>query len=233
MALFQVSFTTPGESVPNIVGREGVIAAVDNSNYSTNTEPGHALSDFSQYKRVQLTLPDTSKYIQGTSVVAVKDLLIPAPSVEVLPISFDYSGFGDYVYSLLIESVPTWNASASYLLVDGSVVYRLGKFYQVLANTLNHAPESNPTKWVEITTLPARYALEITWSITYDTEVSWIEAVRKAAETLNVNDLKLTKTNPYYMKASRLNLILNAVGVETGARNWVKVNQLINYAKTL
>lgn len=230
--LFQASLIDPtNPTLPDILGRDGVITSYDHSNYDTNDQVGHALSDFSEYKRVVLTMPTGVDYVQATSLVLVKDELIAPPSVEEFGITLEYDG--DQVYELSVEALPTWNSAAAYLVVDAPQVYYLGVFYEAIANTTNDNPVSSPTKWKVITELSSRYKVSVKWSITYDTEVKWIENVRLTAQQLNLDDLKLTTVNPYYRKASRLNLILNAVGIQTGARNWAACMAMIEYAKTL
>ena len=128
---------------------DGVITINDNSNYDdVAPEGGHARSFFTDYKKITVTLPDSTTYVFSTLVDG--DALIDPPSVGVGADVTSYTRDGDGVYMVKLVAVPTWDVGETYQL-DDDYVYYGGLFYKALTMGSGSQPDTNPTDWEEVT----------------------------------------------------------------------------------
>jgi len=95
------------------------------STYSI-TEQGHAQTDFSDVRKVRITLPDDTTYLLST--LGDGDASTVVPNGQTLPITDLYTyDQGDGVYSVKLSVLPTYNVLANYSV--GMCVYYSGSFY--------------------------------------------------------------------------------------------------------
>lgn len=124
------------------------LAFTDNSNWDENNEEGHALADFSNYRRVVLTRPLGGQYIY--SFIAgddVDEIIAPASSGNQ---QFTYSFIDTDVdgrYQVRICEYPTWGITYNYSASRLTVVYYDGVLYRCITSNVGSQPDTNPTDW--------------------------------------------------------------------------------------
>jgi len=227
MATFAVSILDG--TTYDVTIQSGVVTIVDHSNYDTNTESGHAQSDFSSYKKIYVTDPDGTEYVFST--LGDGDALINPPSGEVLPISTVYTSTGDGVYTMYLEAVPTWNAAASYVFADGHYVYYNTKLYKALQNSTNKDPITQTAYWEEVDAvdLPAKYRLEYKFAIVCDLETCYQQATYAAMCAIESVSCKNNLCcEPNFVNACKLSVLIYHVEVLAANSDWDRATTVIN-----
>lgn len=234
MADFQASFTDPTLGV-QVYGQADVVYATDSSNYTTNSEDGHALADFTLYRRLKLLMPDATERIFSSVPATGEVAFDPAATASTFLSTFDTADFGDWHYTVTLYSVPTYDAAVAY--ATGDCVYVNGSgLYKALQATTGNAPAASPTYWLPITDpddLSSKYIAIQQWSVTYDIEVGWMRTVAEANRDTTGRDLKLLPNNLKFLTALKLNMLLDAVGDLTEVSDWTGVELCISQAKEI
>jgi len=139
-----------------------VLVIDDTSNYVSNTDPGHAPSDFSSFRRILI------EHYKGTvinlSSIGDGDVVIPPASSGINQFTQAVTS-GDGRYDITIRAVPDWNqlvnyqAADDYVFVPGASLPTSGKWYQCIQNNTFVVPAGNPLFWKEVTEdeLPVKY----------------------------------------------------------------------------
>jgi hypothetical protein len=218
-------------------GIAGIMTFTDYSNYSTSGESGHDQSDFSLFKKVYVTSDGGFDYTMSSFVADSPTLVIQAPSFLTLPISHLLDYDIDNVYEIVLVSVPTYNAGASYTAAGFHCVWNPtdGKLYQCIENATGQRPDISSAYWsvVSEANLPSKYRLDYKWALTYDLTTFWMNtAVSATEDNLNLyrGDLWL---NAKYRVVQKIELILNAIGVLNNKSAWDRIASLIAEGKTL
>jgi hypothetical protein len=235
MADFQASFTNATTAEVQVYGEAGTIHATDSSNYTTNSEDGHGLADFSVYRRVKLTMPDTTERVLCSITEVGATLIDPAATAATLVELISQEDMGDWDYEISLYSVPTYDLTVTYGEGD-CVCLPSGVLYKALQSALNQAPASPSTYWELVDDpddLSSKYIATVHWSVTYDTEVGWMRLVAEANRDSTGRDLKLLPNNLKFLSSLKLNLLLDAVGDLTEVMDWVGVQYCITQAKEI
>ena len=234
MADFQASFTnTEGEI--SVFSTAGIIHATDCSNYTTNSEDGHALADFSLYRRMKLTLPDGTFRISSSVVEDDASSMDPASVASSLEELISHADFGDWEYELTLYTVPTYDASVIYAQGDCVYVNGVGLF-KALQTAENKAPATETTYWVLVDDpddLSSKYLVTLRWAVTYDSEQGWMHLVAEANRDSTGKDLKLIPNNLKFLSALKVNLLLDAITSLTEVRDWIGVRLCITQIKEI
>lgn len=241
MADFKASFVDIDGDI-NVYGESNTVYATDVSNYDTNTEAGHAKSDFSLYRRLALTLPNgefMEKSSTAEEATPLVEIVPPVSTAATLLSQFDISKYGDWEYTVRLCVVPTWRADITYTATANHCVYVDGEgggLFKALASTLNESPIDTPSKWEKLeddSTVPAKYVAELRWAVTYNSEVGWIKMVLQANRDTTGRDMKYLPDNLYFISMMKLNLLLDSVGVLVELRDWVGVQHCIAQCKEI
>jgi hypothetical protein len=229
MANFAVSIldgTTYDVTIQN-----GVVTITDHSNYDDNTESGHYQVNFEDYKKIYVTDPNGNEYV--FSSLGDGDALINAPQGQTLPISTLYTSTGDGVYTLILETIPTWaGIGGIYSLTDEHHVYYNGKIYRSLQDgNFNKNPETQTTYWeeVEAEDLPVKYRLEYKFAVACDLINCFQQLTYSAIcaiESLSCQSNLCSNT--YFVNARKLNTILEHISVLAANNDWDRVTSVIN-----
>ena len=241
MADFKASFLDSDNEV-QVYGEDNIIYATDTSNYDTNTEAGHAKSDFSLYRLLTLLLPD-GRVMQKSSVAEESTELIevvpPVSTAPTLLSQFDITQYKDWEYTAKLYMVPTWRSDVTYTATANHCVYVSGEgggLFKALGSTLNESPLTTPAKWEKLDSevdLPLKYRTEIRWAVTYNTEVGWIKSVLQANRDTTGKDLKYLPDNLYFLTMMKLNLLLDSVGTLVEIQDWTGVRNCITQGKEI
>ena len=232
MADFQASFLNSDGEV-DVYSEAGVIFINDHSNYTTNSEDGHALADFSTFRRIQVTMPDATTKVLSSVTEEGAILIDPAATALSLEDQVDHSEYGDWEYEAVLQTVPTYDASVTY--AAGDCVYFVDALYKALKTTIGETPVDTPLSWeeIEVDEIPSKYYATIRWAVTYDTEIGWMRLVSEANRDTTGKDLKLLPNNLKFLSSLKLNLLLDAIGNLTEVRDWVGVHLCISQAKEI
>jgi len=132
-------------------------------------EPGHLKSYFASFRKVVITNPDGSTYT--FSSLGDGDATTTPAATATLPITdnYDYHLLGDGLYTVTLYTMPDWSETVAYKFISNVYVYDGGKYYKLLADSLNDVPASSPTIWEEIVDLedlPAKYRQQVKVAVT-------------------------------------------------------------------
>jgi hypothetical protein len=120
----------------------------DNSNWSENSEEGHALSDFSNYRRITLTRPDTGTYVYFTVAGTGIDEVIAAAASGNQDFTYPFLSTDiDGRYQVKICEYPTWGDGYNYSADRFTVVYYDGVLYKAIQNNVGSQPDITPSDW--------------------------------------------------------------------------------------
>lgn len=237
---YQTTFDDPlNSNIPDVVVDSVCenIVSEDHSDYAGNGESGHALADFTDYRKVTITRPDASTYV--FSSLGDGDELINAAQGGNNEFSYTFlTTDADGVWAVKLCSVPTYNAGATYQK-DDDIVYYSGIFYESLvdANTGNQ-PDTSPTKWGVI----LESALSDKYCVTYKIGVNCI-ALLKCYEDLNYEanceiqtnfcDSEVLAKNKKFLDAMTLRLLLDGADFAVARSQFEEAENIYNLAKTI
>lgn len=234
MANFGLSFIDPLTGQPDITANGSTITIIDHSNYDTNTEDGHAVDQFVDFYKINITNPDGSTYL--FSSLGDGDASLTVPAVSTRPISTVYTyTTGDGVYNICMYVVPTWIKTARYDI--GDCVYYGNGLYICILGSAGNRPDITASEWTSIASidnLPSKYRICQSIAVTCAAQSCYASAVANAMcaiEGLACNsDLC---SNASFLKAAQLMMIIDNITILANQQNWVAVAHLINFAKSL
>lgn len=237
MADFQVTITNPTTSEVAITDSNDTLTIVDYSNYDDGDEPGHDQSDFSDFRKLKIVLPNGDSYLFSSIGDGDEDLEVP--SEETLPISTSYAySQGDGTYYVYLYVLPTWDAAAAYLLADTPYVYYNAKMYKCLQNGTNKNPATETAYWSEVTalsSLPSKYTLSQRITLTSDLKETLARRVYNAFSVLNnsIDDDRHEQLfrNQEMIDAQIMTLLIDAIPVLIAVDDWDSVDTAINLGK--
>lgn len=234
MASFGVSIVdTNGDY--SVVSNGLKITLIDYSNYDTNTDSGHLQSDFSNYKKIIFTNPDSTLYTFST--VAGGDETIAVPSISTLPITTEYTySTGDGVYIATIIAVPTWRVDANYLALSNHTVYYGGSLWLCVSNSTGDIPATGSTKWTEITddTLTSKYKVDYNFAVYCALKKCFCDSTYTAV--CNISSLQCTYDickDSNFQKSAKLNMILSNILRLLEDGDFTKISELIEYGNQI
>lgn len=240
MADFQATFDDPANSnIPDVVVDTACdnIVSEDHSDYVGNTDSGHALSDFSDYRKLTITRPDKSTFV--FSSIADGDVVINAASGGNNEFTFAFTASEtDGVYTMKLCTVPTYNAAATYEK-DSDIVFFNTKFYKsrVGSNTGNQ-PDTSTTEWLVI----PEADISDKYCVSFSIGVNCI-ALLKCYEELNFeancvirdnfcNTEVLCKNKPF-LDTITLRLLLDGADFAVARSQFEEAENIYNLAKKL
>lgn len=236
MSSFSVSLKDSLNRV-GISANTSTISVIDYSNYSTNTESGHAQASFSVYRKLKITLPDGTNYL--FSSVGDGDAITVVPSSSSLPITDNYTNTaGDGIYTATLYCVPTWSASGVYTVANQVHVYYNSKIYKLLVNSTNNQPDISTTQWVEVTDLnllPTKYRAEEKFAVTCGIKLCHAQKVAEAlcSECYTVCNPLDFCSNVSIFNFIKLGTILEAIPLLVDQQDWANAQNAINRGKLI
>ena len=149
MANFNISLIDPSTGSVDIVVSSGVLTISDHSNYDTNTEAGHARSDFSDFYKVLITLPSGLTVLYSSVIPG--GILVAPPSAGNPSIDYLYPS-GDGQYWVTVYTLPTYNPTAAYLFSTAPIVYYLGHIWKALTDS-TAVTQVEGVNWTEVVSM--------------------------------------------------------------------------------
>jgi hypothetical protein len=211
------------------------IGVNDNSNYDTNTEEGHAQTDFATYRKIKITLPTGTVIV--ISAEAGGDQLTIVPNGATLPIAdtYDYST-GDGVYKIVLYTLPDYNNSAAYDYATRPYVYYNSKIYKNIVSSTGNLP-TDTIFWTEVTseeTLTSKYKQTGYLAVTCDTEVCFQDAVIALTAKIGcgscfTNICQLTE----FDNAAKLKMVIDSIQALVDKGAYTKVANVVNLGKSI
>lgn len=220
------------------------LTIVDNANYTTNSEVGHTLSDFSDYIRIEITNPDNDVYVMSSVTGTDVDETIQVPSTGVHTFNHLFSDTDtDGIYTVTICSYPTWDINYAYIYPTGHiiVVYFNGILYKLLADSTGDQPDVSPTQWEvyqpsNADNLLTRYCTVEKLIILCRSILSCYETiVHKAFCEIDsdfCNDDILCK-NRDFLNATKMNLLLEQIEFSVDRQQWNEIEKIIDLMKSI
>lgn len=216
MAEFKASLLNPALTPPSFdytLTPDGLnILFTDYSNYTTNTESGHALANFTLYRKVIITHHTGSIYIMSS--LGDGNELISAASTGSM--GFNYLLLNkDGVYTFNLLTVPTWSSAANYLAGISTVwVGADALLYKAKTNNTNKAPATNPSDWEVIAEadLSVKYTDVAYAKVTFDSDRCKCSLIKKAACLIKSNPCNpdLICKSPCVLNAMKVMILLEA-----------------------
>ncbi len=217
-----------------------ILSMRDHSNYLTNTDVGHAETDFSGYRRLYLT-PLNGTPIDLNEISAIlPHYTAPAANSDVIT----YSSIGsDDVYELTLITVPAWNNAITY--ITDMCVYYQGYIYKAnITTTPGIAPPAG-VEWAAISTPFNLITGEVSTYLStayYETSTIAIEYLLLKANDEYVHEFHCTLAsecsetfckNPGSIKMFKSWMALRGteIGIELG--EWNKVQTILIGANNL
>jgi hypothetical protein len=218
------------------------IEFTDTSNWVTNNEEGHALADFSNYRKITLTRPSTGTYVYFTVAgVGVDEVISPA-SV----------GSQDFIYTLLDTDIdgryqiaiceyPTWGIGYNYSAARLTVVFYNDILYKCIVDNIGLQPDLNPTEWEvyapdPATELVSRYCYVANISVFCIGLNQCIEEKLHEAICLIQSDFcndDILCKNRKYLAINELLLLRKGVEHSTNRRMWTEVDKDFNLMRQI
>lgn len=210
----------------------------NNSNYDTNDENGHAEANFTDYLQIVLIKPDGTEYVLGT--LTGDDEAITPPSFGAHEYDWDMAtGDTDGRYEVYLKSVPTWATETYYNSFDAAtpvIVWYDNKLWKAVTANLNSPPALGNPNWEEYTgdLKDTRYCFDTNMIITCRTiDPCYAELVKKyTCMRLAGKCPQDMCDNPIAAKTWDLRIIKDDISYEICAKNWSRVDDLINLART-
>lgn len=238
MATFQASMTNPVSGIFDVTSSNNILTLVDHSNYGDiSPEDGHAKSDFADFRKLRITLPDKTEYL--FSSIGDGDAVIPAPSETTLPIDTTYpydTGDGQYIIDLY--TLPTWNPSTAYTEYDPHCVYYDGIMYKALRSSTYVTPLGSVSYWEavsDINNLPLKYRVLKRIVVTSD--------MRELRDRLMYNanvvgrgigaGWKEIIKDKEWIDALKLDMILNRIPILMDVKAWTEVDLMVAFSKEI
>lgn len=210
----------------------------DYSNYDTSTESGHLQANFSDFRKIKVTLPDGTTYLFSTlgdgNQSTVTGSLVTPPIQDVWS---SYTG-GDGIYEVRLYTVPTYSALATYTSVLNHHVYSGGYIYKALKPVPIGTSVTDTTYWSvvsDLDLLPSKYRFYKKYGVICDSEICYAEKLYSALcsnENVGCNLEKIV-LNREWLVANKLMLILEEVGNAIDDEDWVGAKNMINHAKSM
>ena len=231
MSDFQISLVDPTTGSLDISTSSGVLSIQDHSNYDTNTEAGHARSDFTDFFKVMITLPSGNTLLYSSLGGGISTPSAGDPSVD-----YTYPS-GDGQYWVTVYTLPTYNAGVAYLFSTAPIVYYLGHMWKALQDSTGSTPVEGAdwTEVVSIDDLPDKYRLAQRAVIYADSKKYYARRLYDANCVNNIigdNWEKLTR-DPDFIAAVEMFISINAIPVLMTYSRWTEIDTNINLMKQI
>lgn len=235
MANFQVSLTDPATGDVDISIANDILSVVDHSNYGESVpEAGHERSDFSDFYKVIIGLPDGGEYV--FSSLGDGDEAIDPPDDGDPEVDYAYTT-GDGQYWIKVYVVPTYNSGASYLIATTPYVYYDGKIWRVKINSSGVTPVegANYTEITDIDDLPSKYRLAQRIVVYQQGKRTWARRLYNANVVNNRigENWEQLLRDPEFIDSVRLSISIASIPVLMAADMWDKVDTNINQLKQI
>jgi len=239
MANFQLSITNPVTTVIDVTDANDILTIVDHSNYDEAVpEAGHAQTDFSDFRKMKLILPNAAEYLFSSFYPAEGDATLVVPSGNVLPLSTAYSyTTGDGQYWIYLYALPTYNAAAAYLIATAPIVYYNDAMWKLLQNGTGQTPAEG-AYWTEVTDvddLTAKYRIAQRVVLYSDQKEVWARRVYNAVvinNSLGVTVEQLFR-DPEWVDAMKMYMNISAIPVLMKVDAWAMVDVITNFGKEM
>jgi hypothetical protein len=236
MANFQVSLISPITDAPDITISSGVATITDHSNYDESVpEAGHARADFKDFYKMLITSPTGVEYLYSS--IGDGDAVVTTPDAGDPVVDYTYLT-GDGQYFVIIYTLPTYSASASYYLPTAPYVYDSGIVYKCIQSGVGQTPASSPTYWevvASIDSLPAKYRLEQRTVIYADSKKFYARKIYTASVVNGLvgNNWEKVIRDPDVILALEALIDINAIPICLETSRFAEIDILINHLKQL
>lgn len=210
------------------------ITIVDHSNYSTSTEDGAELADFSTFRKVIVTDDNGESYTFSSLGDGDEEI---EPGDDIYEDDFVYTPeAGDSLYTVRLITIPTWDAAAAYT-TDDVVVYEVDDewvIYSALQSGTNKNPSTQTAYWEEVedeTLVDDKYNVLGYLAVARTIQEAQIEAIQEAQEKFTAQTYTSPLGNKWWVKAAELDMIVKSIAINVSQGNWTKVSQLIAEGK--
>ena len=234
MIAFIASLYDPTTGISGVTMDSGctTFTIIDYSNYTTNTTPGHAITDFSQFRTIVITHQSGATYILSSVSPADQTILPGNSGIN----TFTCPVFaGDGVYTFQLFTVPTYNSVAAYVGNTADVYYN-GNFYQAIANTTGNLP-TNTTYWsaplASQVDLLSAYQDDAPGAVSCALSVCMNNAVAAAVCAMNTCNNYEWCNNPKSILANKLTLLYYNIQAAMNAGNIQSAEDSFDLAATL
>ena len=236
MANFQAACTSA------ISSNGGTFVITDTSNYTTNSEDGHNLAEFTLFQVVTATDNTGTVYYFATtegatwlsSVMSITaNGTITNPPATALTFDFNYPiplVVGDGVYVFNNYTIPTYDGGAAYNATSDMVYYN-GAVWKCIQSGTGFPPDINPLYWTAITDLSlifAKYNGENTNYRIFDEQAAYDNLAFAMGCNASCNSC-----DDDVIKATKLLHNLNAIANKASYEDWTNVAWLISIGKEL
>jgi len=218
------------------------LTITDYSNYDTNSDDGHARTDFTDYRKIVITKPAGGTWTMFPTAGTGIDEVVAPPSSGTDSFSYIMQSVDDDgIYSVNICSYPTYNNAATYTATTLQVVYYNGILYKCIQTGAGQVPDVSPLYWEVYTPtteeeLLTKYCtvqniviLCVNINACYEKTINAAFCLMKAN---NCNDDILCK-NPLFLKAMKIIITLEAVELSAAKSQWDEVQSQIDLLKIL
>lgn len=224
----------------------GGLVITDESLYEDNTESGHNVDDFSDYRTITIFKPTNSSspndYVMSSVAALNPDEAISAPSSGNNVINYNFlEGDKDGLYMIAICSYPTWRSTANYTANPITVVYYNGVLYKLLQANSNQQPDISPDYW-EVYELDGEQEYTTRYCYIARVAVMCINIAKCMERKLHkafcetkinfCNDDVLCK-NPHFMAATKMLVLERNVQYSMNRRAWDEVESQFNMINTI
>lgn len=148
---FQESLLEPTDRVYDVEVNEtcDALTIIDHSNYATNTDGGHNITDFSEYRTLIISRPKSGDYIMSSVSAIEPDEAISAPSSGNNTFTYNFTELDeDGLYTISICAFPSWRDTATYALNSRqTIVYYNGVLYKILQANTDQQPDTATDYW--------------------------------------------------------------------------------------
>jgi hypothetical protein len=215
-----------------------LITAVDGSNYGTNDENGHSLSDFDGYRRLIISN-------SGGVVAELNSLDNDDTTDEITPASTGNTALvwdmadndNDGLYTIELCSVPSWKQEVYYNSMTASrkvIVWHNNQLWEATAANLNEEPGAEgSSNWTVFTgnLSDTRYCFDAKVVVTCRTIDLCYKTMVYEANCLSINCCEdEICDNPKLVGAMRMNLIMTELPWAVSNKDWSRVDSLVNAA---
>lgn len=239
MANFQISITSPTTLQVDITDANDILTIVDHSNYDdASPEAGHSQTDFSDFRKMKLVLPNGNEYLLSSLYPADGDVTLAVPSGNTLPLSTSYSyTTGDGTYWIYLYAVPTYNAAANYLFSTTPTVYYDGSLWRALQDSTGQTPAEGAF-WTEVTdidNLSSKYRLAQRVVLYSDQKETWARRVYNSVILNNGVGVTVDQLlrDPEWLDAMKMYFNISGIPVLMKVDAWTEVDIVTNFGKTM
>lgn len=214
------------------------LTIVDKSNYSTSTEDGHLLADFSTFRQLKIQSPSGTSFWYDAEGNLDGSWDAPNGGTDTIAHALQTTD-DDGVYIVTLYVVPDYDNTVeySYTNTNPKFVYYLNKLYRNKAITQGNLP-TDTTYWEEVTVedLSAKYYNTQTFALTCRNLFTCYEDLVHKANCIIVDDIcndNQLCSNKDFLEATKLRMLLDGIAYSANRSDWEGAIIKVNAAKKI